>query len=132
MNRRTIATLVMMLLLTLLTFGSYFYVKNKSFKLKYEILKRPENFVEARSIKERGYNIITKDGEYYLVICYGEQSTYYSYLKVSNVKTSGYSIEVTVKLPDRDEYASVGEAISYPKAVIKFNAKPKNIKVIYK
>lgn len=132
MNRRTIATLVMMLLLTLLTFGSYFYVKNKSFKLKYEILKRPENFVEARSIKERGYNIITKDGEYYLVICYGEQSTYYSYLKVSNVKTSGYSVEVTVKLPDRDEYASVGEAISYPKAVIKFNAKPKNIKVIYK
>ena len=132
MNRRTIATLVMMLLFTLLTFGSYFYVKNKNFKLKYEILKRPENFVEARSIKERGYNIITKDGEYYLVICYGEQSTYYSYLKVSNVKTSGYSVEVTVKLPDRDEYASVGEAISYPKAVIKFNAKPKNIKVIYK
>ena len=132
MDRSKIAGIVMILLISLFIFGAYYYVKNKGFKLEYEILKKPESFIEARNIKKRGYEIITKNGEYYLAICYGEQSTYYSYLEVSDVKASGYSVVVTVKLPDRDINASVGEAISYPKAIIKFNKKPKNIWVIYK
>ena len=120
MNRRNIATIIIIIICVIIFFA-YFYVKNRGFKLEYEILKNPASFVEARDIKKRGYEIIKKDGEYYLVVCYGEQSSYYSYAVVDKIIVNGSSVVVTIKLPDRDINASVGEAFSYPKAIIKFN-----------
>ena len=132
MKRSNIIILVTLVVIIGITFGAYLYVKDRQTPLTYEIVERPESFVEARVIKERGYKIIEKDSEYYLVVCYGEKNTYYSYAEVSNVKVIGSSITVTIKLPDRDINASVGEAFSYPKAILKLNKKPSYVHVIYK
>ena len=72
------------------------------------------------------YNISEKDGEYYLIICYGEQNVFYSTVEISNVKINGKVVVVDVNLPE-DE--GTLEAFSYPKTAIKFNKKPLFVKV---
>lgn len=80
--------------------------------------------IEDATIKS--YDVVKQDDEYYLVICYGEQTTYYSMVEVSNVKVMGKVLIVDVNLP-KDE--GLGDAFSYPKAAIKLDKKPLFIKV---
>lgn len=75
---------------------------------------------------EKSYNLVEQDGEYYLIICYGEQTTFYSTVEVSNVKLNGKIVTVDVNLP-KDE--GIGEAFSYPKTAIKFDKRPFLIQV---
>ena len=96
--------------------------------INYEIIK-DLNVVTTKSAPERGYQVIEKENSYYLVIYYGEVPTYYSSLNIDKVLIRNTTIKVTVSLPE-DE--GMGDAISYPKAIIKFDKEPKKIKISYK
>ena len=102
---------------------------NNEINLEYEIISDTSHIEGSKNRRERGNEIIQKDDDYYLIIYYGEQHTYYSSLEVSSVKIQGDDVKVTVKLPNNE---GMGDAFSYPKAVIKFNKKPNNVKVTYK
>ena len=94
----------------------------------YEIITNPTLIAsfDVEDAKERGYEIVERDDTYYLVICYGEESVYYSGLEVKNVKVKGKVAMVDVKLPEGE---GIGEAFSYPKAVIRFDKKPLLVRV---
>lgn len=84
--------------------------------------------LEINDAKKRGHEIIEKDGSYYLIINYGERSNYYSKLDVVNVEVNGKKLKVTVKLPDGE---GMGEAFSYPNAIIKLDEKPEKVDIKY-
>lgn len=84
--------------------------------------------LEIKDEKTQGYEIIQQNADYYLVIKYGEESNYYSKLEVNKVEWNGNKLKVNVQLPENE---GMGEAFSYPKAVIKLNQKPKSVKIIY-
>ena len=94
----------------------------------YEIITNPTLIAsfDVEDAKERGYEIVERDDTYYLVICYGEESVYYSGLEVKNVKVKGKVAMVDVKLPEGE---GIGDAFSYPKAVIRFDKKPLLVRV---
>ena len=84
--------------------------------------------LEIKDEKTQGYEIIQQNADYYLVIKYGEESNYYSKLEVNKVEWNGNKLKVNVQLPENE---GMGEAFSYPKAVIKLNQKPKSVKIVY-
>lgn len=53
---------------------------------------------------------------------------FFNYLEVTDIKINKENVTIKVKLPDND---GMGDAFSYPKAIIKFNKKPHNIKIIH-
>ena len=61
-----------------------------------------------------------------LEAAHDEESVYYSGLEVKNVKVKGKVAMVDVKLPEGE---GIGEAFSYPKAVIRFDKKPLLVRV---
>ena len=97
----------------------------------YEIITNPTLIAsfDVEDAKERGYEIVERDDTYYLVICYGEESVYYSGLEVKNVKVKGKVAMVDVKLPEGE---GIGEAFSYPKAAVRFDKKPILVRVNFK
>lgn len=78
---------------------------------------------------DRGYELIEQDNFYYVIIHYGEQPSYYSTLKITKVEIDGKKVKITVALP-KDE--GMGDAFSYPKAIIRFDQKPEKIDISYK
>lgn len=84
--------------------------------------------LEIKDEKTQGYEIIQQNADYYLVIKYGKESNYYSKLEVNKVEWNGNKLKVNVQLPENE---GMGDAFSYPKAVIKLNQKPKSVKIIY-
>ena len=78
--------------------------------------------------KERGYELIEKNGYYYLIITYGEQPTFYDMLEVTKVKSFGKIVDISVSLPKNSGF---GDAFSYPKALIRFDQKPEKIFINY-
>lgn len=84
--------------------------------------------LEIEDKKNRGYEVIQQDDYYYLVIKHGEESVCYSKLEVNKVEVNGNNIEVHVQLPKGE---GMGDAFSYPKAIIKLNQKPGKVKIRY-
>lgn len=84
--------------------------------------------LEIEDKKNRGYEVIQQDDDYYLVIKHGEESVCYSKLEVNKVEVNGNNIEVHVQLPKGE---GMGDAFSYPKAIIKLNQKPGKVKIRY-
>ena len=91
--------------------------------MNYEIVSQDALPDTARS-SERGYEIIKHDA-YYLVIHYGEMPVYYPGLDVKGVEVNGDSIKVSVELMA----GGMGDAFSYPSAVIKLDRMPKQINI---
>lgn len=103
----------------------------KTSDINYEIItdKNFANPLQVSNKTDRGYEIIEQDDFYYLVIRYGEENVYFSKLDVTKVEVDGKNIKVWVKLPETE---GIGEAFSYPNAIIKLDEKPEKVKVVYK
>lgn len=99
--------------------------------MNYEIITDRDiiNELKINNDKDRGYEIVQQDNFYYLIIKYGEEPTYYSKLEVTEVKIDGRNLKVYVKLPE-DE--GMGDAFSYPKAIIKLDQEPEKVDIRYK
>ena len=97
--------------------------------ISYEVVTNEVNISGTKDKKDRGYEIVEKDNNYYLIIYYGEQNSYYSSLEVIEISIKNEDIKVTVGLPKNE---GMGDAFSYPKAIIKFDKEPNKIGVIYK
>ena len=125
MNKKKIIIISSIVIVLLLVVGSLLiFTGNVSYEIVDDIKVVGGFDIEDATIKS--YDVIEKDDEYYLVICYGEQTTYYSTIEVTNVKVTGKVVIVDVKLPE-DE--GIGEAFTYPKTAIKFDKKPLFVKV---
>lgn len=96
--------------------------------INYEII-RDLNVITTERITDRGYEITKKDDSYYLVIYYGEVNTYYTSLNVDKVNVINNTVKVVVSLPKSE---GMGEAFSYPKAIIKLDKEPKKVKITYR
>ncbi len=96
--------------------------------MNYVIITNANSIKGTLDEKTRGYEVVEENNEYYLIIYNGEESVYYSSLEVLDVEIKNQKVNITVKLPD-DE--GMGEAFSYPKAVIKFDKEPKKVRVTY-
>ena len=124
--------IVLILISVLLVMGAFIFIKssNEKTKVNYEVItdKNIINEFEYKS-KKRKYEIIEKDNYYYVVISYGEEPNYYSKLDVTNVVIKDKNVDITVELPKGE---GLGDAFSYPQAVIKFDLKPEKINVTYK
>ena len=103
---------------------------NTKDNLTYEIIN-DRNLLNNFTIsnQKRGHEIKKIDNNYYLLIYYGMQSTYYSFLDVESINTKDNKLNIVVKLPSNE---GMGDAFSYPFVIIKLNNKPKDIKIIYK
>ncbi len=98
--------------------------------VKYEIITN-EDIVTSFDLDEKtkGYELKEIDGDYYVLITYGMQSSYYSTLDVENVEFKNNELIITVKLPNE----GIGDAFSYPSVLLRFSKKvPEKISVIYK
>ena len=96
--------------------------------LEYTILSREEFIDGEKSDKNRGYEIVENNNEYYLIIYHGEEPVVFGDLEVLSVEIDKGNVKVEVRLPFGGAY----DAFSYPKAEIKFNKKPRRVKVIHK
>ena len=83
---------------------------------------------DIENARDRGYEIIERDDTFYLVINWGEVSQYYSKLEVTKVNVKGKVANVSVRLPKVDV---AGDALSYPKAVVRFDEKPSLVRVSF-
>lgn len=121
MNKKKLIVIISSILVVLLlVIGCLFvFTGDVSYEVVSDVKLIGSFDIEDATIKS--YDLVEKDGEYYLVICYGEQSTFYSTVEVSNVKVNGKIVTVDVNLP-KDE--GFGDAFSYPKTAVKFNKKP--------
>ena len=99
--------------------------------INYEVITELATIQDLNISKStsRKYEIIEKNEEYYIIIHYGEEPTYYSNLQVENVTVNKKSITIEVKLPKNE---GMGDAFSYPIAVIRVDQKPENINIKYK
>lgn len=126
MNKKKLIIIISSILFFLLLILGILFVFSND--VSYEVvgdIKLIGSFdIEDATIKS--YDLVEKDNEYYLIICYGEQPTFYSTIEVSNVKVNGKIVTVDVNLP-KDE--GLGDAFSYPKTAIKFDKKPLFVKV---
>lgn len=126
MDKKKIIILISSLVVVLLLIVGALYAFTGS--VSYEVIsdiKLVGSFdIEDATIKS--YDVVKQDNEYYLVICYGEQSVYYSTVDVVNVKVVGKIVTVDVKLPEGE---GLGDSFSYPKTAIKFDKKPLFVKV---
>ena len=108
-----------------LVLGFLFIRNDNNTFLKYEVIDNANSIEGTKSGFDRDYEVVKNGNEYYLIIYAGEQPTTDT-LEVSNVEVDGKNVIVTVNL-----IMGSGDAFSYPKAIIKFNEKPKSIEVIY-
>lgn len=124
--KKKVFLIIAIIIVVIVIVATLFLFTGKS--IGYEIITNPTLIAsfDVENAKERGYEIIERDNEYFLVICYGEETVYYSGLEVKNVKVKGKVAIVDVKLPDGE---GIGEAFSYPKAVIRFDKKPLLVRV---
>ena len=109
----------------------YFIINNKNINdgsLEYEILDQNDFITGNNDETIRGYEIVEKDNYYYLIIYHGEEPTSFDDLKVLSVGIRKEHVTVEVQLP----VGGIGDAFSYPKAQIRFNKMPKNVKIIHK
>lgn len=100
-------------------------------KSNYEVITDSEvihNLNISRS-ETRKYEELEVEGEHYIIVYYGECPHYFNTLDVTNVKITGSKITIDVKLPTGE---GVGDAFSYPYAVIKVDKKFERIVVNYK
>ena len=123
-----IVTIILILILIVITGVLLKKYKNNE-TINYEIITDTSAIEGTKSENDRGYEVVEKDNEYYLIIYHGEEPTYYSKLEVLNVEIKGKNVEVTVRLP---KHEGMGDAFSYPKAVIKLDKEPEKINIIYK
>ena len=100
-------------------------------KIKYEIVENTKLIAsfDIENATEKSYNVVEKDNEYYLVICYGEQNKYYQTIEIENIKVTGKIIIVDVNLKEEENQIEMN---SYPRTAIKLNKKPIYTKVNYK
>lgn len=126
MNKKKLIVIISSILVVLLlVVGCLFiFTGDVSYEVVSDIKMIGSFDIEDATVKS--YDLVKKDNDYYLVICYGEQSVFYSTVEVSNVDINGRIVTVDVNLP-KDE--GVGEAFSYPKTVIKFDKRPLFVKV---
>ena len=126
MNKKKIIIMVTSIIVVLLlVVGALFiFTGDVSYEIVGDVKLVGSFDIEDATVKS--YDVVKKDNEYYLVICYGEQPTFYSTVEVSNVSVTGKIVTVDVNLP-RDE--GLGDAFSYPKAAIKFDKKPLIVRV---
>ena len=105
-------------------------IKQENTNMNYEIIT-DRNIINELKVgnNDRGYELIEQDNFYYVIIHYGEQPTYYSTLKITNVEINGKKVKITVALPEGE---GMGDAFSYPKAVIRFDLKPEKVYISYK
>lgn len=129
MNKKKIIVISVLAVVLLAIVGFVFFTFFSE-PIKYEVVSDTKliGTFDIENALEKSHNIIEKDGEYYLVICYGEQTVFYSTVEVSNVEIKGRAVTVDVNLP-KDE--GIGEAFSYPKTAIKFDKKPILVDVNY-
>ena len=83
---------------------------------------------DIENARDRGYEIVERDDTFYLVINWGEVSQYYSKLEVTKVNVKGKVATVSVRLP---KVEVAGDALSYPKAVVRFDEKPSLVRVSF-
>ena len=124
--------IVLILILAVLILGAFLFINKNDEKIQmsYEIIT-DQNVIDEFEYKSKKwkYEIIEKDNYYYVVISYGEDPNYYSKLDVTNVTIKNKNVDITVELPNGE---GIGDAFSYPQAVIRFNLKPEKINVFYK
>lgn len=129
--RKNIFIIIIILVIGL---ALYSIIKNnvnedKKTYIDYEVVKELNDLnIEINNKKERGYEIIQQDEAYYLVIKHGEEPTYFDGLEVVDITGNSKKMNVHVKLIG----AGIGDAFSYPKAIIKLKQKPEQVNIIYK
>ena len=106
----------------------FFYLRmNKDIDIEYEVVYQVNGLKIDESKKERDYEVIEHENNYYVVIYYGQVETYYSYLEVLDVKIKGKVVTISVDLPKEGH----GDVASYPYAIVKLNKKPSKTNIKY-
>ena len=128
MKKKILLIIAMMIVLIVIA-STIFLFAGKP--IAHEIITNPSLVAsfDVKDARQRGYEIIERNNTYYLVICYGESTVYYSALEVTNVKVKGKVAIVDVKLSEKE---GIAEAFSYPKAAVRFDKKPIVVRVNFK
>ena len=132
MKNKVVSILVIIVFLVFAVCVFVFKAANKEeVKSNYEVITDAEiiNSLNIKSSYEIKYEVKEVDGEYYIVVHYGEQPNYYNSLDVAKVNITSSKITIEVSLPKGQ---GMGDALSYPYAVIKVFKKPNKIVVKYK
>ncbi len=126
MKKKSIILIIAIVIVVAMIGATLFLFTGKT--VGYEIITNKSLIAsfDVENAQDRGYEIVERDNTYYLVINWGEESQYYSQVEVTKVNVKGKVATVSVKLPKGDV---AGDAISYPKAVVRFDEKPSLVRV---
>ena len=134
MKRKSL--IIAILLIVVVIIVTIIIIKHKDSSLEesgdviYEIIDNMSEYNIA--IKERGYKVIEKNGEFYIVISMGEKSTGGYDIKIKKIDIKEKNVSIAVQETEPSGGMDVTMAFTYPCTIIKFKQMPEKINIYNK